>query len=418
MSVPSQLSLSNTRGTSVVKKYFSKFTMLIIAALSIANVVLGFMSGGGIGLPLILSAVVAVLLTMIYFSSKGSGNPKLFFGILHVISLIEFIGFILIALLTAVGGFFLVVAPKTILTFIKNNPNAFSEELNNAGISSELLQNTEALEQVLNVYRIAMLIVLLVVLAFLILFAIYINAQTTFLKSCKNSCNGTSVYYYGASAYGNLSIVLGFINLVFIVIAFLVTKSGEAGIEGLGEETASITAMAASPLILVTNIVSAVSVFLRGTFAKGWIAWAKENKAWVEDGNVATNVGPASSNAMNTFKSTQRKSNDAIHQSQAYTYGTDDDKKNQSPNKKSEYIPEELQNDYPQQYDQNMGGMMNDPFMGDPFAPPAPQAPYGQDPFAADPFAADPFAAPQPPMGGNPYGAPNPGDQGYNNGMM
>ena len=102
MSVPSQLSLSNTRGTSVVKKYFSKFTMLIIAALSIANVVLGFMSGGGIGLPLILSAVVAVLLTMIYFSSKGSGNPKLFFGILHVISLIEFIGFILIALLTAV----------------------------------------------------------------------------------------------------------------------------------------------------------------------------------------------------------------------------------------------------------------------------------------------------------------------------
>ena len=80
-------------------------------------------------------------------------------------------------------------------------------------------------------------------------------------------------------------------------------------------------------------------------------------------------------------------------------------------------IPEELQNDYPPQYDQNMAGIVGDPFMGDPFAQPAPQNPYDQDPFAADPFAADPFA--QPPMGGNPYGgAPNPNDQGYNNGMM
>ena len=417
MSVPSQLSLSNTRGTSVVKKYFSKFTMLIIAALSIVSVVLGFLSGG-ISLSLILSGVVAAMITLIYFTCKGNGNPKLFFGVLHVMSLIEFIGFILIGLLCVVAGFTVVVAPTTILNYMKSDPDAFNNALSQSGITFDMSQSTEEMEAALSAIKVGLLIGLLVIIAVIVVIAIFISAQTTFLRSCKKSCKGTGVYYDGASGYGTLSMVVGFIYLVFIVIGFLIAKSGESGIEGLGEETATFSSMAVSPLVLVTNIVSAVSILLRGTFAKGWIAWAKENQAWVEDGNVAANVGPASANAMNTFKSTQRKSNDAIHQSQAYTYGTEDDSKNQSQQgKKSEYIPEELQNDYPPQYDQNMGGMMNDPFMGDPFAPTPGPNPYGQDPFGADPFAADPFAQ-QPPMGGNPYGAPNPGEQGYNNGMM
>ena len=420
MSIPSQLSLSNTRGTSVVKKYFSKFTMLIIAALAIAGVVLSFLSGAMASsfLSFILSAAVAVMLTMIYLTSRGGGgNPTIFFGVLQALSIVELVGVILGSLAVVLGSFFLIASANTILSFIFNNPDDPSAQTLAQTISSitkiDFSQGQEAVQTQLDEQKIVLLIFMIIMIVIAVVVSIYISSQTTFLSSCRKSSKGTAVYYDGASSYGTLSIIVGIIYLVMIVVAFLFSKSDET-IEGLTDETSSLTALAVTPMALISSIISGVSILVRGYFAKGWVNWAKENQAWVEDGNTARNTGPASSNAMNTFKSTQRKSNDAIHQSQAYTYGTDDDKKD--THKKSEYIPEELQNDYPPQYDQNMGGMMNDPFMGDPFAQPVPQNPYGQDPFAADPFAADPFA--QPPMGGNPYGDPNPNDQGYNNGMM
>jgi len=415
MNVPNQLS-QNTRSTSVVKKYFSKFTMLIVAALSIAGVVFSFLAGdmSSSFISFLISAVVAVMLTLIYFSCKKGSNPKLYFGVLYVLSLIEFIGFILIALVTTIALFFVIVSPKTIVSYILNNPDTIKTEIPGFDLS----QSQEEIMAQVDQLKIAMLIVMIIMIAVFVVVAIFISAQTSFLNSCRKSCKGTALYYDGASSYGTLSMVVGFIYLVTIVIAFLMSRSGESGIEGLGEESAALTAMTVSTMALVGNIVSAASILVRGTFAKGWMNWAKENVAWVEDGNVVTTTRSDSSNAMATFKATTRKSNDAIHQSQAYTYGTDEDQRKNPTNKKSEYIPEELQNDYPpQQYDQGMGGMMNDPFMGDPFAQPNAGNPYGQDPFAADPFAADPFAQ-QPPMGGNPYGGgmPNASDSGYNNG--
>ena len=85
------------------------------------------------------------------------------------------------------------------------------------------------------------------------------------------------------------------------------------------------------------------------------------------------------------------------------------------------YIPEELQNDYPEPYaPQPQGGMMNDPFMsGDPFSNNDPFS--SGDPFGQDPFAQSPMGNPygQPPMG-NPYTQPMDPNGGnpYNNGMM
>ena len=122
MSVPSQLSYSNTRSTTVVKKYFSKLTMLVVAVLSIAEVVLQFLNTGtsntsnidtsntsSIGIGLIISAAVAVLLLFVFLTSKkGGGNPKIFFGILHVLSLLQFIGFILVSLFITVVSFVLI----------------------------------------------------------------------------------------------------------------------------------------------------------------------------------------------------------------------------------------------------------------------------------------------------------------------
>lgn len=415
MSVPSQLSYSNTRSTTVVKKYFSKFTMLIIACLSIAEVILQLLVSGETGqspslISLLLSAVLAVMLTFIFLTSKkGGGNPKIFFTVLHVLSLIEFIGFILIALVSTVISFVLIVSSHTLLSYMYNNQEQFKD----SGFDFSIPQET--FEQVLSDARIIMLIGLLFVIAIFVVVAIFISAQTSFLSACKRSCKGNALYYDGASSFGTLSVIVGFIYLIMIVVAFLIKSSGDSTLEEMGMETTNNPVANWSTMFFAYNVVCAVSIFLRGTFAKGWINVAKENRDYVEQGNANMVSRSPDANPIATFKSTQRKSNDAIHQSQAYSYG---DPQQKDPNKKSEYIPAELQNDYPPQYDQGMGGMMNDPFMGDPFAQPVPQTdPYGQDPFAADPFAADPFA--QPPMGGNPYGgAPNPNDQGYNNGMM
>lgn len=424
MSVPSQLSYSNTRSTTVVKKYFSKLTMLVVAVLSIAEVVLQFLNTGtsntsnidtsntsSIGIGLIISAAVAVLLLFVFLTSKkGGGNPKIFFGILHVLSLLQFIGFILVSLFITVVSFVLIVSTNTIVSYMYNNKEQFEQ------YNVDFSKSQEEVEKAFSDARIFLLICLLFVVAGLVVVAIYINSQTTFLRSCKNSCKGNALYYDGASSYGTLSIVVAFIYLILLVLAFLIKSSGDGSLEEMGYSYKDLPAVSSwTTVYFAYNLVAAISLFVRGSFAKGWINVAKENQAYVEQGNISmVTRGASDTNPIATFKSTQRRSNDAIHQSQAYTYG---DPQAKDPNKKSEYIPEELQNDYPPQYDQNMGGIVGDPFMGDPFAQPAPQNPYDQDPFAADPFAADPFA--QPPMGGNPYGgAPNPNDQGYNNGMM
>lgn len=411
MSVPNQLSYANTRSTSVVKSYFSKPMMFIIAALTILGTVLQFMvnnetvsansSSQNNIISLLLSAVVAVSLFMIFFmSKKPSANPSLFFGILYVLSLIELILFALLSLITMLLGLMLVINSNTILTYAFDHPDQLS------GIDLSALNKEELSEQI-TMAKIPMLIALLVMFIVLVVIGVFINSQTAFLKACRRSCKGNALFHDGASSYGTLSVVVGFISLIFVVVAFMVSYTGGSTLEDFGVESPSDVGF--STLSLVYYIVLAATIFIRGTFAKGWIKFSRENEAYVEQGNVSTITRSADSNPIATFKSTQRKSNDAIHQNQSYLYGETQEK---DPNKKSEYIPEELQNDYPSQpYNQPMG---SDPFMGDPFAQPVPpQNPYAHDPFAADPFASDPFA-----QTGNPYGNPNPNDQNYNNGMM
>ena len=420
MNIPSTAGSFSSRSTSIVRQYFKKPTMLVVAGLSAACLVLQVVTKINANIvSLIVGAVVTACLFLIYFSStKASIKPTPFFTTLQVLSTLQVIATALGTLAVLLGGILAILSTDMIVSAIKEHPENFT--LPGNADASQL--DPEKLGEYISAMKIPLLIGLLLVSVFLVIVVIYAASQTSFLKSCKRSCKEPNLFTDGASTYGNLSIVVAILELVLIVVAFLLLNSGDSeALEDMGLDSSATTFKLTVPVIAYL-ICDAAGTLLRGNLAKGWIPFAEENRTYVAQAPITSRSPEA--NPIQTFKSTTRKSNDAIKQSQPYLYGEDD--KNSTQKKKSAYIPEELQNDYPpQQFDQPMGGgMMNDPFMGDPFAQAMPNDPYAQpmpngDPFAADPFAADPFAAPQQPMGGNPYGMPNPNDANtYNNGMM
>lgn len=420
MSVPVSASSTFARNLNVVKMYFKKPMALLISILSLLALILNFLfntkasepivvginsflssnnitatiSSPNMILMFLISGICTACFFMIYFfSATPGGNPSIFFTVLHVISVIELIGSAIIALMTTIFGLVAILSVDTVIKFLGSNVEGM-ENLN----VEEISRNIEA-------YKPSMFLSLgiwVVLCAFLL---VYVNAQTAFLKSCKRSCKEPSLFYKGAKTYGNLSIVFALIQLVFVVIAYLTFNSTE----GSTEVSFSIDFSSFTTMMLAYTVCNAISLFLKGSFSKKWEPFAKENEVYVPA--AAASRSPEV-NPIATYKATTRRSNDAIKQSQPYLYGEEE---NKDPNKKSAYIPEELQNDYPEQYDQQpQGGMMNDPFMsGDPFS----GDPFGQDPFAQSPMG-NPYG--QSPMG-NPYGQPPMDPNGgnpYNNGMM
>ena len=263
--------------------------------------------------------------------------------------------------------------------------------------------NVDELERNVTSFKPTLFLILGITVVILAIVLVYINAQTAFLKSCTRSCREPSLFTKGAKTYGNLSIVMALLQLVLIVMVYFTLKDAETVANtGLNMNLDLNSIMMP---FLVYYLLTAVTTFLKGTFAKGWEPFAKENEDYVYAAASSASHTPEA-NPIATYKSTTRRSNEAIKQSQPYLYG---EEPNNDPNKKSSYIPEELQNDYPPQYDQQPMG--NDPFMGDPFA--QPMQPMGSDPYAPDPFAQSPM--------GNPYGQPpmDPNSQNpYNNGFM
>ena len=421
MSVPVSASNALARNLNVVKMYFKKPTALLISILSLLTLILNFlfnsksakpmvsginsflssnqiayeMSSPNMVLTFLISGICAACFFMIYFSSAApSGNPSIFFTVLHVISVIELIGLAIIALMTTIFGLVAILSVNTVITFLGNNVEGM-ENLN----VEEISRNIAA-------YKTSMFLSLGVWVALCAFFLVYVNAQTAFLKSCKRSCKEPSLFSKGANTFGNFSMIFALIQLVFVVVAYLSFNSTDSSTDSA---SISIDFSSFTTIMLAYTLCNAIALFLKGSLAKNWVAFAKENEVYVPA--AAASRSPEA-NPIATYKATTRRSNDAIKQSQPYLYGEEE---NKDPNKKSSYIPEELQNDYPEPYDQQpQGGMMNDPFMsGDPFS----GDPFGQDPFAQSPMG-NPYG--QPPMG-SPYGRPpmNPnGGNPYNNGMM
>ena len=420
MSVPVSASNALARNLNVVKMYFKKPTALLISILSLLTLILNFMFNSKSATPIVsginsflssnqlayemsspnmvltflISGICAACFFMIYFSSAApSGNPAIFFTVLHVISVIELIGLAIIALMTTIFGLVSILSISTVITFMGNNV----EGLENLNVD-EISRNIEA-------YKPSMFLSLGIWVVFFAFVLVYVNAQTAFLKSCKRSCKEPSIFFKGASTFGNLSMVFALIQLVFVVIAYLAFNSTETSTDSINIDFSSFVT-----IMLAYTLCNAINLFLKGSFAKKWESFARENEVYVP---VTAASRSPEANPIATFKATTRRSNDAVKQSQPYLYGEEE---NKDPNKKSSYIPEELQNDYPEpQYDQQpQGGMMNDPFMsGDPFS----GDPFGQDPFAQSPMG-NPYG--QPPMT-NPYGQPPMDPNGgnpYNNGMM
>lgn len=418
MSVPNSASNPYARNLNVVKMYFKKPMALIISILSLVALILNFvvsssvnkltaaiaetapealqesLSGGSSGnvLGYLISGVVIACFFMIFFfSSTPSGSPYPFFKVLHIMSVIELIAMAILSIITVVLGLVSILSINTVVTYAVNN------------IGTQV-DNIEELERQIASFKPTLFLMLFIVVVILAIVLVYINAQTAFLKSCSRSCKEPSLFTKGAKTYGNLSIVLALLQLIGVVMVYFTLKDAETMANtGLN---INIDLTSISSPVIAYYLIAAITIFLKGYFAKGWEPFSKENEQYIAAASSASSRSPEA-NPMPTYKSTTRRSNEAVKQSQPYLYG---EEPNNDPNKKSSYIPEELQNDYPQQYDQGMG-MMGDPYMNDPFAP---MQPMGGDPFGADPFA-------QSPMGGNPYGQspmdPN-GQNPYNNGMM
>ncbi len=420
MSVPNSASSPYARNLNVVKMYFKKPMALIISVLSLVVLIMNFVissstqkiaeaiaelaqsgtdveittsSSNGIFGYLISGIVIACFFMIYFFSVSPGGNPSPFFKVLHIFSVIELILSAIASLLIVVLGLVSILSINTVVTYIAGNVSGFE------------LINPEELERSISSYKPTLFLLLAITIVILAIVLTYINAQTAFLKSCSRSCKEPSLFTKGAKTFGNLSIVLAVLQFVVIVIAYVSLQDAEtiSNYSDFGIDLSAIT----TPLFAY-YLINAVTTLLKGTYAKGWEPFAKENEDYVYAAASSASHTPEA-NPIATYKSTTRRSNEAIKQSQPYLYG---EEPNNDPNKKSSYIPEELQNDYPPQYDQQPMG--NDPFMGDPFAQPMqPMQPMGSDPYAPDPFAQSPM--------GNPYGQPpmDPNSQNpYNNGFM
>jgi len=419
MSVSASASSYLARNLNVVKMYFKKPMALLISVLSLLSLVLSFMLNSKASAPIVdginsflkglqityqisppnmilvflISGICTACFFMIYFfSATPSGNPSIFFTVLHILSVIELIGLAILALSTTIFGLVSILSVNTVIEFMGKNV----EGLENLNVE-EISRNIDA-------YKTSMFLSLAIWIVLFAFVLVYVNAQTGFLKSCKRTCKEPSVHFKGASTYGNLSMIFALIQLVFVVIAYLTLNSTDSS----DSSGIAINFTSFQTLMLAYTICNAVGLLLRGSFVKKWEPFAKENEVYMPA--TAASRSPEA-NPIATYKATTRRSNDAIKQSQPYLYG---EEPNNDPNKKSSYIPEELQNDYPDPgYQQPQGGMMNDPFMS--------SDPFGGDPFGQDPFAQSPMGNPygQPPMG-NPYGQPMDPNGGnpYNNGMM
>lgn len=418
MSVPVSANSTFARNLNVVKMYFKKPTALLISILSLLTLILNFMFNSKAAEPIVsginsflssnniaytmsspnmimtflISGICTACFFMIYFfSATPGGNPSVFFTVLHIISVIELIGAAILALTTTIFSLVAILSVDTVVKFMSGNV----EGMENI--------NVDELSRAIEAYKPSMFLSLGIWVVLCAFILVYINAQTAFLKSCKRSCKEPSLFHNGAKTFGNLSMVFALIQLVFVVVAYLTFNSTDSSSESsLNIDFSSFTTM-----MLAYTVCNAIALFLKGSFAKKWEPYAKENEVYVPA--AAASRSPEV-NPIATYKATTRRSNEAIKQSQPYLYGEEE---NKDPNKKSSYIPEELQNDYPDPYDQQpQGGMMNDPFMsGDPFS---------GDPFGQDPFAQSPMGNPYGPMG-NPYGQPPMDPNGgnpYNNGMM
>ena len=165
---------------------------------------------------------------MIYFSSAApSGNPAIFFTVLHVISVIELIGLAIIALMTTIFGLVAILSVSTVITFLGNNV----EGLENLNVD-EISRNIEA-------YKPSMFLSLGIWVVFFAFVLVYVNAQTAFLKSCKRSCKEPSIFFKGAKTFGNLSMVFALIQLVFVVIAYLTFNSTETSTDSINIDFSS-----------------------------------------------------------------------------------------------------------------------------------------------------------------------------------
>ncbi len=435
MAITSSSGSTVSRHLAVVKKYFKKPMTLVIAILSLVTIVAQFMmttaaskitpeltsmlsalGASGVEvttetstsnpLSFIISAVITLCLFMIFvFSVMPNGGPTIWFSILHALSVIQLI-------LNAIGALFVVVleivfifATPTLVNFIANS----SEE--GASMTPEQI---EAITRDVSSFRVTLLIMLLVTVIIYGVYLYYLNSQTAFLKSVTLTCKNPQLKSKGAVPYGNLSIVFGVISLVGVVIFYLMVGNPDSSVLAeMDIETPvdfSFINKIVTP-ILIYSVTNALYISLRGSFAKGWAKFAKDNEDLVYE-SVGSSTRLSDVSPIPTYKSSNRASNEARQQSQPYLTGEEED-----PNKKSSYIPEELQTDYsqePQMYgQQNYGGdMYGNPYGGQP------QNPYGAqgNPYGGQPgFGGDPFA--QSPMGGsNPYGGGQGG--GYNNGMM
>ena len=441
MAIMSSSGSNISRNLAIVKKYFKKPMTLVIAILSLVTLVSSFMltvatnkimpdlqslatalgestvetttTTSANPLSFLISAVVTLCIFMIFvFSVTPNGRPTIWFQILHALSVIQLIINALAAILVVVLEIVFIFATPTLVNFLAGSGGEDAQ-------TKLTPEQIESITRAVSSFRITLLIMLLVTIIIYGIYLYYVNAQTAFLKSVVLTCKNPMLKSKGAVSYGTWSLVFGVLALIGTVIFYLMVGNPNSSIFTDMDIDVPIDISFINKIVtpyLIYSVSSALYISLRGVFAKGWAAFAKENEDFVFEsvgaGNRVSDASP-----MPTYKSSGRSSHEARQQSQPYLIGEEQD-----PNKKSSYIPEELQQDYsqePQMYQQ--GG---NPYGGAPYgnggAPYAPQG--GQPGFGGDPFAqADPFA--QSPMGGsNPYGGQ--GGQGggynngYNNGMM
>lgn len=427
-----------SRNLSFVKRYFKSPVTLIVAVLSLVTLISKIMLFSGIsdlvadtlsskgveevpsmGFAYICSGIVTACLFLIFiFSISPSGGPTISFTVLHVMSVLELIAAALFALATFVTGIVFIFSTSMLVSYAVNS--------NILGMGEMTEEQIESLTRQVTALRLTLAIGMLIVLIIIGVFLYYINSQTAFLKSITLTCKNPQLKSKGAVPYGNLSIVIGLFQLIGVVIFYLAVGSADtSALDDMGI-TLPLDFTAISKPYMIFAIANAFYIVIRGYFAKGWEKFAKENEQYVyETVGAATRTSEAS--PMPTYKSTQRRSSEARQQSQPYLIGEEED-----PNKKSSYIPEELQTDYNQ--DQMYGAPGMDPYGSNPYGgTPYGGNPYGGNPYGGNPyggqFGADPFAAPadpfaQSPMpnnnpyGNNPYDGSQGGQGGYNNGMM
>ena len=400
------------RNLTIVKGFFRKPIVLVFALLSFIMFILNIinttqssetlkefyntyganfsgdtvsnMSGSNAGniIALIVSGIAVLCYFMIYFMSKNS-NPKIspapFFTVLHVFSVIELVAVAIATLLTVIATVLLAIAG-----FSGSDDSVFGTA---------------------TYYKTTIIISLIIFIAIFLILFFFFNSQTAFLKSCKRSCSEPMIQKKGANTYGTFCLIVAVLYLVGIVIALLVLNSIS---DIIGNEFTELTSLLeVSTLSIVSSILIPVNYIIRGIIAKNYDKYATENAeyAYAYAASAAATRSPEA-NPIATFNAGTRSSRDAVQQPQPYLYGEEEDT---SANKKSQYIPKELQEDYPQQQFDPQQNPYGVPMQFDPqFSQPDPYGGMQQDPFM------------QPTMG-NPYSQPiqDPNSQNpYNNGMM